>query len=105
MPLRDEWCDLARKLDWSFSYTNALKHAFPGERRGTLEVRLQRLPAARLQLSVKDDGVGALRDFPGASSSLGLDLVGIFAKQLDAELVVEREGGTCFRLTFEEGAA
>jgi two-component sensor histidine kinase len=85
--------------------TNALKHAFPGERRGLLTVRLERLAAARLRLTVKDDGVGLLRDFPGATKSLGLDLVEIFAKQLDAELVVERNGGSCFRLTFAEGAA
>jgi len=86
--------------------TNALKHAFPGERRGSLEVALKRLPPARLQLTVRDDGVGLTRDFaPGQEPTLGLDLVAIFAKQLDAELVVERSGGTCFQLTFEEGPA
>jgi two-component system, sensor histidine kinase PdtaS len=85
--------------------TNALKHAFPGERRGSLEVRLQRLPPSRLRLVVKDDGVGLARDFPADSSrSLGLDLVAIFAKQLDAELLVQKDRGTCFQLTFEEGA-
>jgi len=86
--------------------TNALKHAFPGERRGSLHVELQRLPAARLCLVVRDDGVGLAQDLKTAGErSLGLDLVQIFAKQLDAELVVERDGGTCFRLTFVEGTA
>ena len=28
MPLRDEWCDLARKLDWSFSYVDE-RRVFP----------------------------------------------------------------------------
>ena len=83
--------------------TNALKHAFPNERRGSLQVQLERMPRARLRLTVKDDGVGLTRDFPaGAEASLGLDLVAIFAKQLEADVVVERDGGTCFRLTFEE---
>ena len=36
---------------------------------------------------------------------LGLDLVAIFAQQLQADVVVERDGGTCFRLTFEEESA
>jgi PAS domain S-box-containing protein len=86
--------------------TNALKHAFPGERRGLLRVKLERLPGARLCLTVKDDGVGLAREFPGnENTSLGLDLIAIFAKQLAAEVVVERENGTCFRLTFEEGSA
>jgi len=85
--------------------TNSLKHAFPNERRGSLHVQLERVPSARLRLTVKDDGVGLVRDFPGTGATLGLDLVAIFAKQLDADVVVEREGGTCFRLTFAEGSA
>ena len=86
--------------------TNALKHAFPDERRGRLHVELERLPPSRLSLVVRDDGIGLKRDFPDAAgTSLGLDLVQIFAKQLQAEVVVERNGGTCFRLTFEEGTA
>ncbi len=86
--------------------TNALKHAFPDQRKGSLHVRLERLPAARLRLTVKDDGIGLTRQFPpGRDASLGLDLVAIFAKQLEAEVVVERDAGTCFRLTFEEGTA
>ena len=86
--------------------TNALKHAFPNERRGSLQVQLERVSGQRLRLTVKDDGVGLKRDFPGgADASLGLDLVAIFAKQLEADVVVERDGGTCFRLTFEEEPA
>ncbi len=86
--------------------TNALKHAFPDQRRGSLTVQLERLPPGRLRLTVKDDGIGLNREFPpGQDASLGLDLVAIFAKQLEAEVVVERDAGTCFRLTFEEGSA
>ena len=84
--------------------TNSLKHAFPGERPGCLRVELQRLAAGRVQLTVKDDGVGLGRDFPAEqSSSLGLDLVAIFTKQLDAELEVQRHEGTCFVFRFAQG--
>jgi PAS domain S-box-containing protein len=83
--------------------TNALKHAFPGDRRGTLKVGLSRLEPARLRLSVEDDGVGLACEFPpGPSPSLGLDLVDIFSKQLQAELSVDRARGTRFVLTFQE---
>ncbi|HEX2872618.1 MAG TPA: YHS domain-containing protein [Polyangiaceae bacterium] len=34
MPLRDEWSDLARKLDWSFSYADE-RHVFPEALSGT----------------------------------------------------------------------
>jgi two-component sensor histidine kinase len=85
--------------------TNALKHAFPDERQGRLAVELERVPPNRLRLSVKDDGVGLGRDFPLAQpSSLGLDLVGIFAAQLGGELQVRSEQGTSFVLEFQEGA-
>ncbi|RYZ08225.1 MAG: PAS domain S-box protein [Myxococcales bacterium] len=85
--------------------TNALKHAFPDERHGTLEVQLTRIAPSGLRLVVRDDGVGLGGDFPlGKRHGLGLDLVAIFAKQLEAELLVERAGGTRFQLTFEEGS-
>lgn len=86
--------------------TNAFKHAFPGERSGTLQVAIEKLPASKLRLTVKDDGIGLDREFPPRrEGSLGLDLVAIFAKQLDAEIVVERAAGTSFSLTFTEGGA
>lgn len=85
--------------------TNALKHAFPEQRRGSLRVSLKRLPGARLELEVADDGVGFASAFPPESgASLGLDLVAIFAKQLHAQVLVGRDRGTSFQLTFAEGA-
>src|SRR4030095_5857591 len=58
--------------------TNTLTHALPHDRRGSLHVQLERLPPARLRLTVKDDGVGLKREFPGgADATLGLDLVAI----------------------------
>ncbi len=83
--------------------TNALKHAFPGDRPGCLRVELARVPDARLRLAVRDDGVGLSGNFPGEQSrSFGLDLVAIFAAQLGAQLRVEREAGTSFILEFRE---
>jgi PAS domain S-box-containing protein len=85
--------------------TNALKHAFPEQRQGVLSIELERLPKARLRLTVKDDGVGLRNEFPVRGGvSLGLDLVSIFAKQLEAEVVVVRDAGTSFVLTFQEAA-
>jgi two-component sensor histidine kinase len=84
--------------------TNALKHAFPEQRQGTLLVRLARREGAKLELTVEDDGIGFSSPFPPESgASLGLDLVAIFAKQLHARVLVERDRGTSFRLTFAEG--
>lgn len=81
--------------------TNALKHAFPGGRHGTIRVELARADSGRLRLAVADDGIGFpegfnLRD----QKSLGLRLLGTLAKQLDASLTSSGSGGASFELTF-----
>jgi two-component sensor histidine kinase len=78
--------------------TNAVKYAFPGERKGTVLVTLKRLPG-ELRLTVADDGQGL--DPRRADSGLGGRLVEGFARQLGGR--VERESdsqGTTVRLIF-----
>jgi two-component sensor histidine kinase len=80
--------------------SNALKHAFPGERHGAISVELRRLDTS-LVLVVGDDGVGMPADFDlGRSKSLGLQLVATLVQQLQAQLEIVRHGGTAFRVTF-----
>ena len=84
--------------------SNALVHAFPGERAGEVVVGLAIVQSAKgpqLQLSVTDDGIGMPPDpMPQARPSLGLDLVTAFADQLRADVAIERSNGTRFTLTF-----
>ena len=81
--------------------TNALKHAFPGGRTGTVRVSLRGSSNGALDLTVEDDGVGMPPAIdPRNTVSLGLDLVVTFAEQLNAEMTVVRERGTCFRFRF-----
>jgi two-component sensor histidine kinase len=83
--------------------TNALKHAFPDGRRGTVRVSLVEGPKDMLELTVQDDGVGIPADIdPRNTVSLGLDLVTTFADQLNAEVEVARVGGTSFRFRFRK---
>jgi two-component sensor histidine kinase len=84
--------------------TNALKHAFPGDRTGTVQVILRETTGGDFDLTVKDDGVGMRADIdPRNTASLGLDLVFTFAEQLNAEVEIGREGGTSFRFRFQKG--
>jgi two-component sensor histidine kinase len=80
--------------------TNALKHAFPTGRAGTVTVELRPLEGGEVRLGVSDDGVGlpAGLDVQG-HASLGLQLVRMLAQQLDARLEVVQARGTSFRLT------
>ena len=80
--------------------TNALKHGFPGGRSGTIRVDLTPFDGSGLRLVVSDDGVGLPAGFDvEKSESLGLQLVRMLARQLDAGLEVDPRHGTTFRLT------
>ncbi len=76
--------------------TNALTHAFPDERTGTVMVKLEQ-EDGRVTLVVTDDGVGFDRSLADAPSGLGLGLVRRLAAQIDGEVVVERRnpGSAC----------
>jgi two-component sensor histidine kinase len=83
--------------------TNALKHAFPEGRKGTVKVSLREGPDQTLDLTIEDDGVGIPPGIdPRNTVSLGLDLVTTFAEQLNAEVEIAREGGTSFRFRFRK---
>jgi two-component sensor histidine kinase len=70
--------------------TNALKHAFPAERAGTVQVRLRRRPTD-LTFVVEDDGVGCPED---AQVGLGSRLV---------MLLVQQSGGSIKRQSANPG--
>ncbi len=63
--------------------SNALKHAFPGDRRGRIRLDLDRNASGRYLLTVQDDGVGLPPGFSfGGGRSLGLHLVQSLTRQL-----------------------
>ena len=87
--------------------SNALKHAFPGNRQGEIIVTMSAEPgeAGRrfYTLVVKDNGVGLPKGFDiRRSESLGLCVVNALTEQLGGRMEVGREGGTCFTLTFRD---
>jgi PAS domain S-box-containing protein len=82
---------------------NALKHAFPGDRRGSIRIAMHRTAGEDVELLVADDGAGLPEDIdPTRTPSLGLHLVYILSRQLNGTLSIHREGGTTFRLVFPE---
>jgi PAS domain S-box-containing protein len=78
---------------------NSLKHAFPESRAGTVRL-LGTNAGGRLQLLVADDGIGLPEHLePRRARSSGMRLIEALANQIRAEVMVEREPGTCFALT------
>jgi len=67
---------------------NALKHAFPGGRSGSIVVGY-RSHGPDWTLSIKDDGVGMPRDAASATPGLGTSIVEALSKQLKARIQVE----------------
>jgi two-component sensor histidine kinase len=82
--------------------TNAFKHAFPGGRKGRVEVSFQRRKPGGWRLTVADDGIG-LPSWPppAAPHSLGTRIVGALVERLHGRLEVATEGGTRFTLDVE----
>lgn len=82
--------------------SNALKHAFPGDKSGIININ-----AAydeynnNYWIVVRDNGVGISKDIDfESSSSFGLKLVSTLVKQLDGEMELFTAGGSEFRITF-----
>ena len=81
--------------------SNALKHAFPGERKGEIRISFRESGPGQLELAIQDDGVGSpAGQGEGKTKSLGLSIVRILTTQLDGTLEQEACAGTRFVLRF-----
>jgi two-component sensor histidine kinase/PAS domain-containing protein len=81
--------------------SNALKHAFPDGRAGTIHIALRQESSGQCVLTVRDTGVG----FPEGldihqADSLGLQLIGLLTEQLGGTVALTRDAGTIFTITF-----
>ena len=83
--------------------SNAMKHAFPGETKGTITVKLHG-EEGNLRLTIKDNGIGFPKDLDfTATESLGMQLVITLVEQLEGDIELIRDHGTEFRVTFGTG--
>jgi PAS domain S-box-containing protein len=81
--------------------SNALKHAFPDGREGTLSVEVRKLDERQVALRISDDGVGLPPDFEARrQGSLGLQLVADLSRQIGGALEIVRGAGTTFQVIF-----
>ncbi len=81
--------------------SNALKHAFPNGRGGTVRVRFSSTAPGQMLLSVSDNGVGLPPDFNlERTRSLGLKMIRSLSRQIRGTLDFHRDGGTTVAVAF-----
>ena len=81
---------------------NALKHAFPGDRKGEITVGLHESEGGLIRLTVRDNGIGFPEGIDIAhTDTLGLQIISLLTEQLDGRIEVRRNGGTVFTLSFK----
>ncbi len=80
--------------------TNSIKHAFPDNRKGTIDLSLKKTKTGA-QLEVKDNGAGLPEGFDiSAADSLGLKLVDILVDQIGGSYKFENKNGTRCHVDF-----
>ncbi len=78
--------------------TNAVKHAFPNERNGTITISLQKVTGA-VVLEIADNGIGLLHDSESApKTSLGKELIQALAEQIDATIELSSAAGLFYTI-------
>jgi len=82
--------------------SNALKHAFPGDRRGELQIIIRETKNTEIEIVVRDNGLSLPDDVDlHQPRTVGLHLVnGLVKNQLDGQMEVRRDNGTEFRIKF-----
>lgn len=82
--------------------TNSLKHAFTGIEYPKIEVELH-LSESKFILIVRDNGIGIPENFDlNNPKSLGVEIIGALIEQIDATIEINNQGGTSFKITFED---
>ncbi|MFA4861567.1 PAS domain S-box protein [Methanoregula sp.] len=79
--------------------TNALKHAFPQAREGTISISGNDA-LDHITLVVRDNGIGIPADFDWHNTtSLGMRLITSLVDQVDGTITLDRTNGTTFTIT------
>ncbi|MBQ2652781.1 MAG: sensor histidine kinase [Methanobrevibacter sp.] len=81
---------------------NTVKHAFPDDAPGKVEIRIGRLDK-KIEVEYRDSGVGLPEDVDFDNpTSLGLTVIRNLTKQIDGEIEYAYDNGTCIKILFTE---
>jgi two-component sensor histidine kinase len=82
--------------------TNALKHAFPKDRKGRVDLYFRKTEDNKIRLEVSDNGVGIHKIIEDKvdQSGFGTKLIGLLVQQLDAKINRKTDQGTSVLIEF-----
>ena len=81
--------------------SNSLKYAFKGRKGGKIEITLIS-NLEKISLSLADDGVGISKEINvEKTDTLGLQLVSTLVEQMEGTLILERQNGKKFIISFD----
>ncbi len=82
---------------------NSLKHGFPGDKTGYLEIILKRIIPESIMLVVADNGVGMQKEIKDDGETSGLQLFKTIAEhQLDAVVKLDTSTGVRWEIVFKD---
>ena len=83
--------------------SNAMKHAFPRNRKGEINIAFNSINENEIELMVSDDGIGLPADLDlETTESFGLYLIKLLVDQLEGTIDIDRDGGTAFKIRFKK---
>ncbi len=81
--------------------SNSLKHAFPDGTNGRIDLKMFK-DGRNMVLQISDNGVGLKKEVdPESQDTFGFLLIYTLAAQLEATIVISREGGVAFDIRWE----
>lgn len=84
--------------------TNAIKYAFPDDRKGKISILLHQAPGNEIELIIRDNGIGLPEELDiRKTPTMGMQLVTSLAEdQLRGKLELEHDKGAGFRIRFKK---
>jgi two-component sensor histidine kinase len=82
--------------------SNSIKHAFPDNKGGEIQISLKKSPSGEFELIISDNGVGISPELDLRKlDTLGLELVHSLVNQLDGTINIQRSPGTSVTIKFK----
>jgi two-component sensor histidine kinase len=82
--------------------TNSFKHAFPGNKKGKISIKMYECSAEDFTINISDNGCGISNSNPNNPDGLGLELVNSLVYQLNGKMDVKSEKGTSYSITLHK---